>query len=512
MSPDESIKNAKVYIVDGLKSGIWPPGARLPSVKELARAAHVSNTTMISALHVLKDEGAIAIHRRIGMFAGHKPAESIAAVSKQRWQLIRHKLQLDIVSGTYAEEHHLPLPTTLAKQYGVSINTIKKVLKALVSENIITLSQSRYKPAGAPAIRQNTTIVFAAVSADEEVIRIIDIRMQEFIQALERFCAEKKIQLRHAPCQSALAVAALAGTIDVPFGYIIWNQGLAMDSLAIMLDKAVREKRPAAIIDLGGQLNLPKQFAGRPLIKVITLAAHTAGAAVGNYLLAQGHKHIGYLCGNRHGAEYWSTARLTGLKQAFCRNDPTIIIEKFNLKLELETVPLSRDVTLRCAIDIRLNNALSNLEKAAVHLSKAIQQLPEYYKPPTTSATQAIGHVIDQQRTIINNRDLFRSIAKNTKISALVAENDGLAITTINGMKDLKRYVPEHFSIIGFDNYPPIAYQHSLTSYDFAFSKMAHSALSYIINPGLSTFNAIDPFVVEGFLVVRKSSDSRSAQ
>ena len=56
-------------------SGEYPPGARLPSVRELAIRAQVNPNTMQRALQQVEDEGLIYTERTNGKFVTKAPAK-----------------------------------------------------------------------------------------------------------------------------------------------------------------------------------------------------------------------------------------------------------------------------------------------------------------------------------------------------------------------------------------------------------------------------------------------------
>ncbi len=72
-----------VQLVETLRvaiiSGEFPPGARLPSVRELSVQAQVNPNTMQRALTQLEDEGLIYTERTNGKFVTREPGRVAAA-------------------------------------------------------------------------------------------------------------------------------------------------------------------------------------------------------------------------------------------------------------------------------------------------------------------------------------------------------------------------------------------------------------------------------------------------
>ena len=77
-----------------LVSGAWPPGGRLPSVRELAVDAGVNPNTMQRALAQLENEGLIITHRT----AGRMVTEDAAALDRVRERLAQTKIE-EYISG-----------------------------------------------------------------------------------------------------------------------------------------------------------------------------------------------------------------------------------------------------------------------------------------------------------------------------------------------------------------------------------------------------------------------------
>ncbi len=85
-------------IVDRLKheivSGFYPPGSRLPSVRDLAAQASVNPNTMQRALAQLETDGLVATNRT----AGRTVTEDADAVEHVRLSLAEDKMELYVSS------------------------------------------------------------------------------------------------------------------------------------------------------------------------------------------------------------------------------------------------------------------------------------------------------------------------------------------------------------------------------------------------------------------------------
>lgn len=72
-----------------LVSGAWPPGGRLPSVRELALDAGVNPNTMQRALAQLENEGLVVTNRT----AGRTVTDNAAVLDQVRQTLANEKME-----------------------------------------------------------------------------------------------------------------------------------------------------------------------------------------------------------------------------------------------------------------------------------------------------------------------------------------------------------------------------------------------------------------------------------
>ena len=78
--PAASMGNApyarvKAHLKEGLASGLWPPGALMPSEAELVAAFGVSRMTVNRALRELQAEGLVSRTQGVGTFAVPRPRQ-----------------------------------------------------------------------------------------------------------------------------------------------------------------------------------------------------------------------------------------------------------------------------------------------------------------------------------------------------------------------------------------------------------------------------------------------------
>jgi GntR family transcriptional regulator len=70
-------------------SGVYPPGARMPSVRDLAQEASVNPNTMQRALAKLEEDGLLYSHRTTGRFV----TEDTNRILKTKSKLAKEQIQ-----------------------------------------------------------------------------------------------------------------------------------------------------------------------------------------------------------------------------------------------------------------------------------------------------------------------------------------------------------------------------------------------------------------------------------
>ena len=71
LDPDSSLglqNQIRQKLVDGIISGTFPPGRRLPSSRKLAEHLGISRNTVVLAYEQLQDEGFLESRERSGIF------------------------------------------------------------------------------------------------------------------------------------------------------------------------------------------------------------------------------------------------------------------------------------------------------------------------------------------------------------------------------------------------------------------------------------------------------------
>ncbi|SHI66782.1 GntR family transcriptional regulator [Thermoclostridium caenicola] len=89
LKPDRPIYTQLVEHIEWMiLSGVYPPGAKLPSVRDLAREASVNPNTMQRALAQLEEDGLIITHRT----SGRSITEDSEMIQKARIRIAREQV------------------------------------------------------------------------------------------------------------------------------------------------------------------------------------------------------------------------------------------------------------------------------------------------------------------------------------------------------------------------------------------------------------------------------------
>jgi GntR family histidine utilization transcriptional repressor len=140
----------KQHLLSGLKDGLWPPGALMPSEAALVAEFGVSRMTVNRALRELQSEGLVQRSQGVGTYAA--PLHRVSS------QLTLHDLHEEIEARGHRHQAVVHLqraetaPAALAAQLGVGAGA--EVFHTLIShfdDGVALQSEDRYvNPACAP--------------------------------------------------------------------------------------------------------------------------------------------------------------------------------------------------------------------------------------------------------------------------------------------------------------------------------------------------------------------------
>ncbi len=114
-------------IVSGIYFGLWRPGERLPSIREIAEAESVDRKTAAAAYRRLEREGLVRVHPRSGVYLRvQRSAEAVTPLEKlyRRW-----------LENTYARASALGLRTNTILRLVTSVADIERLRVPVVEQD-----------------------------------------------------------------------------------------------------------------------------------------------------------------------------------------------------------------------------------------------------------------------------------------------------------------------------------------------------------------------------------------
>lgn len=114
-------------IVSGIYFGLWRPGERLPSIREIADAEGVDRKTAAAAYRRLEREGLVRVHPRSGVYLRtHRPLEASTPLEKlyRRW-----------LENTYARASALGLRTNTILHLVTAVAEIERLRIPVIEQD-----------------------------------------------------------------------------------------------------------------------------------------------------------------------------------------------------------------------------------------------------------------------------------------------------------------------------------------------------------------------------------------
>jgi DNA-binding LacI/PurR family transcriptional regulator len=485
------IQRALGYLKRGLTSSLWQEGQRLPPVRRLARSARVATAAMQTAVMEMAQKGLLAIERRKGTYAGKRILDlPIPTRSPQRWEAIRQSLRHDTRMGIFEDQEILPSIRQLQKQYAVSPKTLRKAVKAMVSEGELTIDKKKYRIMRIKRSGQFTRILLISPGDTLTRVKIYSGKFNKFYQALEGRCIRSNLRLECCGANSASQneVLKYLDKNQDYFGYCLYASGLKPGLRDNILHKLALRGRPIAIVDEGDLQKMPHL---KYPCTLFSAAAFQAGRQVGQFLQELGHKRIAFI--TRYHQEAWSQKRYAGLVQAFSETGAQDCVRLVAISDMVSTTVTDIPVIMRTIEKITGINNNFPLRRSIATTEEFAQMIP---------LVQGLLYLNSQYPVVWKHlADLF----KDPSITAVVASQDFMAVLTHEYLKQKNVAVPEKISLCGFDNHE-MALEDDLTSYNFLFSNIAADVLAYIINPTAPPFAGKREIECSGAIIQRSTT------
>jgi DNA-binding GntR family transcriptional regulator/DNA-binding LacI/PurR family transcriptional regulator len=497
-----SVRVARRFIENGLRSRQFLDGDRLPPMKSLALKAGVSPAAMVKALHLLEAAGQVSIVKNHGTFAG-KPEDradarvmdsfdSFEKAPRAKWQRLRARLEQDIYGGRFAPGKELPALRDLAPMYGTTPLTLRKAMQALERAGVVHSQGRAFLVPRRAVVQGQAGILYTTWLRPElDPIWFGRQRTKEYLATLSRACNEANLRLfvsgyhpRHGFRWRPGFGGGLAEIRKVTLrGHLAFIPGVSEPDLLRLckdLGSLNAGSKPVRVGSRGTPLAIMETAVGTPIVipkskefaatRVFTILRRSAGEHVGRFLLAGGHRRIAYLSSCH--LEPWSKDRLLGLKRYFESAGFPDAVKAFTISAR-DDMADKPELTSRLQIaESELAGGLESLEKGLSGEAMAWMSIPlrtafELFRSEARSG-YAIMELLDRMRA--------------WGATACVAANDIMAITAMHRLRKQGVRVPEDLAFVSFDD-DKHAVDSDLTSYNFNMSGNAESMLRFVLDP-----------------------------
>lgn len=490
---------ARTYLVDLIARTCAEGRNRLPPLATLAAGAGVAPGTMLSVVRELRDEGVLRVSHGTGttIVDGAPPPRRVgpATVSTgvsggRKWDMLRRRIERDIVNGVFLTGELLPTSKELMARYGVCEHTLRKALRALVGTQRIAWERTRYRVAGRSrhATGGSSVVLIAAGDAGGH-FRVVSPRTMEHMYILERECVRhglRLVVLGLDPSRGLLRDysgagfrAEHVGRLGTVLGVVVWTIAMAPDAVRHLADGLSAARTPVCYLDESGEDNALKGLVPQRAVVYRMANNRTAGYDVGRALLDRGHREIAYVS-PVHDAAY-SRQRLGGLREAFTdagvRGGVRDIVGAESDLLAVDDATAPADFIPRQA-----GGGMDAVSRRTGH---------ELF---TTARHETLHHATHR---------LVSHATPPAACTAWVAPSDTVALACLDFLESSGRGVPGDVSVVGFDD-SYTALLHRITSYNFNGAAAVRGMLAQVVDSGLRRGGRAGQTVtVDGFLVER---------
>lgn len=176
---------------------------------------------------------------------------------------------------------------------------------------------NKYTITGAPSRKSHTEIVMIAAGDGLNMVSFFNARIAEFMSHARFACAEagivfNRFGIRDDRTNERDLLHFLQASSSL-FGIIIYGYGLSPEHTRWLIPYVAQFKVPVAIIDESGKIELTGSLTSNHRYKVFTIASRLAGLAIGDFLIARGHRTFAWLSTPPAEREPWSLRRYQGL-------------------------------------------------------------------------------------------------------------------------------------------------------------------------------------------------------
>ena len=498
--PPDSLDHALTFVRAEIDAAHAQGQERLPSLRQLSRQAGVSQTTMLKAVGLLRDQGVLrTVTRRGTLLTGAKPSQGgvlTAPQAGQKWRVVADALRRELLAGTFSPGQPVPSHKTLAGTHRANYRTMRKALQQLHREGYLALAGRRYAAAFPAEARPGSRVLLITRAELPLAFELMDGRKLELLRELELQCLARRLRTEFVFCHYTgttlhvtpeIAASAAAHGASLA-GSVLWTAGFSRDQLGSILRQLEPLGLPVAAVDEARALEGPDALSLRTMRAVSLGTGSACGRDMGRYLLRLGHRRVLYL--GFSPLPEWSAARLQGLREAFAEAGIADGVTEMTVGPETPEgfggVPFYVD---------RLNPS----------------DEPPYGREETMQALRRVEALI--VRSVLEVRRaprLARALTAALRVpgvTAWVASHDELAIACLSFLEQQRVEVPQKLSLVSFDDTPQALY-HGLTSFSFGLRAIAARLVDTVLtSPAiLKRGMQVGAFEAPGTVSERRSS------
>ncbi len=467
---------------------------RLPTVPQLARAASVSQVTMLRAVRLLRDEGVLTVSHGKGIRLAAGPMVPVPVPPRERrpyWEETLARIEQDIVAGGYGGDGTLPTPKEMRHRYGVSHRTLRRALDRLVADGVVFPYRRTYRVAAAARqTAERKRVLFVTRTGDTGDLALAGSRAQGLFLALESACARRGLRLGRSAAGTRVSRASAPQSV---LGSVVWAGGHGPSELAQLLPRL--PDGPVAVVFQVAPEAYRSALRPSRRVQVFSVAnSSLPGERMGSYVRGLGHRRVAYI--SPIFRTPWARNRLAGLKATFEGDGRRVAaVTRDHLPEDDERGGVAG------AFEIALDTfrEVSRATKSRRHLV------------PFCSAVERSSVAV---HTAFGREFLYRSLLPMFEealmlddVTAWVAHNDVVGLRALEFLKRRGVRSPAQLSLVGFDNTAD-ASEAGLTSYDFNLDALARVLADYMVGGTIWRRAHVrsDEIEVEGVVVERDTS------
>jgi DNA-binding LacI/PurR family transcriptional regulator/DNA-binding transcriptional regulator YhcF (GntR family) len=484
----------------------------LPAVRAMSARADVSVSTLMAALHLLRDRGTVTARQGSAVRVVEKSASGRpllidktegAPVVPPKWVRVAGQVGAEIASGSFARQEQLPTVKELTARYGVAYRTMKKAIAELAAKRVIMADRGRYRTSLSTfAGSSGSTVVLIAPGDTDGQIAHWTGRMQDHLRCFERECSQNSIEAvtltwvaqtkrLHQRAKGPVSLETVVNQRPV-LGIMVWVMGIWDDYIAPLVEQCAATGKPVSVLD---EFGFPLRSS--PRIRVFSMAnSPRAGQDIARFLLSRGHRRIAYLS-HVHDTG-WSQTRLEGLRSVCTLSGARVL--DFT-RGEFHRLRGVREYTLAmsAAVDSFLSKANAAHDKEMSAAAHVISSLG--------SQTHAL---FDRDAAEAALAPLFQQAVADPKITAWVGVSDETALSAWSFLKRRSVKVPDNVALVGMDDSNE-AFLKGLSSYSFNSAGTVHAMMTHLLSPGrLPAYGRrTDREEIPGYVVERLSTAVR---